>query len=306
MVISFVMVNYLVLTVIFTLQMTFYFVIETNNTVSLFYGHLAAQNSIFTSANDSIFNSYRFYGSDSGNNVIITCGINETCTIECYSNSCSNNFTIICNDCILTVDCQNAQKSDICPNGYATHNNNTHFFLPSLANVRFTTLENSLNVCNDSSDSVVINCGSYQECASGAVSLSEINSTLCCGGNNACYDSGNMTTTIDNTDVAIRFDGAFSFSDFENYILTKNGGDLYFTGSGATRYMTGNIEGKIGKTNMYCTGQNSCINQIIKNVDELYCVGHQGCFFAQLIENIGNNVWAYGYQGAIGATILNV
>ena len=94
-------------------------IIETGETDvdAYFYGHLSGYNSTIYSSNNGGTIDIFFGGISSGKNAKIICGNGDTCNVECYGNAC-NQLTAICKNCTsLSFDCENAQKSSLCPQG---------------------------------------------------------------------------------------------------------------------------------------------------------------------------------------------
>ena len=71
-------------------------------------------NSFFVSG--SSFVEFYFRGSQSGYNATVICGDGHQCYIFCDGNGC-NGLNVECNGCILSIDCDDAELSDICPDG---------------------------------------------------------------------------------------------------------------------------------------------------------------------------------------------
>ena len=95
-----------------------------DNTDHYLYGSLSALNATFMKYNGTDDIYYDFYGGYSGYNATILCNNTATCDITCWGNGC-NGLTAQCiggintttSDCQIVVDCDDAEKSDLCPNG---------------------------------------------------------------------------------------------------------------------------------------------------------------------------------------------
>ena len=93
--------------------------IEGNDTTIYLSGSLSAANTVFTVDRDGSGAHFIFNGGYSGYNATIICQRDNICTIDCWGNGC-NQLTAECgvNDtCLIIPNCDNAEKSDFCPNG---------------------------------------------------------------------------------------------------------------------------------------------------------------------------------------------
>ena len=82
-------------------------------------GNLAGQNSVFLSGADGV--EYYFTGKDSGYGATIICQNGHNCTVWCSNDGC-NNLRLFEQGGTLIINCNLAQKSDVCPNGYVLSN----------------------------------------------------------------------------------------------------------------------------------------------------------------------------------------
>ena len=81
------------------------------------YANLAALNATLYSGINTSDVNYYFYGGYSGYNATIICQEDTSCNVVCNGTSC-NQASLCCeNGCNVTIDCDYAQKSEICPNG---------------------------------------------------------------------------------------------------------------------------------------------------------------------------------------------
>ena len=83
------------------------------------YGNLATMNAtLYSPVNGT--SVYYFYGAYSGYNTTIICDNHASCHIYCDGTGC-NQLEMYCEGdgpgCNVTVDCDYAQKSDLCPDG---------------------------------------------------------------------------------------------------------------------------------------------------------------------------------------------
>ena len=292
------------------------------------YASLSAQNATFISTIDNA--TFEMYANFAGYGATIICGDELNCYVYCSGNGC-NQLTLECaehNDtCNFIIDCKGAQQSDICPNGYNL--DQLSFQVPSLTDVELSSYENSYNPCF-SAITNAINCGDSFECEY-SNSLIDINAPICCTGNFACINSGNITTIgiklnltiIDNT--AIRCDGYQSCDEIGGIIMAKNGGNIYFAGRDATHVggtsiistsnkysiiCSGSLSCFNGKTfhsamNLFCTGSTSCYNSIIKNISFVYMYGLESGH-SSIMDNIYHSVYCNAYLGCENSVISNV
>ena len=132
------------------------------------YGHLSGMNNVYYGNDGGI---YRFQGKNSGHNVTIICGDGKECEIHCKGDGC-NGVTTRCsnntgeNNCTFSVNCaaytgSYSFKNELCPDGLQL--SSFMFEIPSLIDLKFSTYENSVDLCN-SSKTNAINCGDYGEC----------------------------------------------------------------------------------------------------------------------------------------------
>ena len=91
-----------------------------SNQDDMFYANLAGLNSTLYSGTNGIDINYYLYGGYSGYNSTIICQQGSYCNIHCFGTGC-NQATTYCqgdsNSCNITIDCEYAQKSQMCPNG---------------------------------------------------------------------------------------------------------------------------------------------------------------------------------------------
>lgn len=290
--------------------------IITSHGLNIIHGYAAAQNSIFYS-NSSIV-TYRFRAMDSGYNATIVCGTNHTCTIDCHSNACSN-LHLMCNGsdssynisnsvneaCFFNISCSSAEESDICPDGYKLTQTDS-YPLPNVLNVTMTTYDNSIDPCYSPLTNAE-SCEGFRECRSD--NFNNENVSICCSGYYSCLEVTNMTTLVyvneskSNSEfVAIRCDGVFSCTGADNYIIGKNGGNLYFSG-GWTSQNTGKIESTLNY-DVFCNGVAACRFREIMYGNNLYC-GTEACKLSPMIAYF-NTVWAYTLEAAQYSTIMNI
>lgn len=301
-----------------------------------FHGHLSGINSKIYSYNN--VTNYHLYGFQSGDGATIFCATNTTCIAHCDGSAC-NNLTFICHDdsntsCSLDTDCTNAEKSDLCPNGYSM---NDTLRLPSIKNISISTFENSLLPCkniNYSSDVIYsnnsfnynnnysysynftynpINCQLNSECRDRAVAL-ETNlanpGAICCSGIRSCSNgSVNISTVMISPK---QFEMAFGFKqlvaircDAENSchkvkkIEATNGGNVFSTGIYSTVAI--DIIKTTNISDIFCSGRASCAGSIkFFGANNLYCLARYSCQTGivgqDAIGNRINNVWAYARE----------
>ena len=82
-------------------------------------GYLSGMNSVLISGSTLV--DFYFRGSQSGYNATVICATGHQCNIFCDGNGC-NGLNVICNDgCVLSIDCDDAQLSDICSDGVSCY-----------------------------------------------------------------------------------------------------------------------------------------------------------------------------------------
>ena len=282
-------------------------IVAVTNNNNWFGGYLSAQNATFYSNNS--FVNYYFRGSKSGYDATIICNNNHTCNIECNTDAC-NNLKLKCNgNCTFIINCDFAEKSDICPNGYQLQELTNGESIPSLLNVTMSDYSNSYEACYTPTTGA-INCGDDQECQNELLDTRESMVSVCCNGYRSCRYAINITTVIslNSTNVAVRCDGYYGCDDV-SHIIAVNGGNIYLTTYDNAASVNDADGDGIIETNEYydifCTGYFICRFKILRFANNLYCVGNHVCYKAKSIEFI-TNVWIEGYGGAYGSNISHI
>ena len=266
-----------------------------------------ARNSIFYSTKSG---TYHFDGPQSGDNTTIICGNDHACTIHCDNSGC-NNLSLICDgSCNLIILCSDdAEKSDICPDGVIMTNNNTNSsYLPYLVPTPFDQVyENSVTLCYTPRTNA-IQCDAYRQCRdTNSLDTTNIIAPICCTSYRACYTANDIKTeillnsnmTIGN-DIAIRCDGSNSCYTVDQ-IHAQNGGDIYLSGSYSS-YKS--IIETTQNYNIFCTAYHSCFSSSLKNANNTYCSGYRACKETLLFDM--NNVWMYGNGTGDGSSITRL
>ena len=109
--------------------------------------HLGAQNSIIQSYPGDTTFYVSAEGHEALNGAQIICLNDTACTVACRGISCTN-LTLTCESgglSCFTILCNNAIRSDICPDGYELP---SHLSFPSLTDIPFSTLDNSNKTCH--------------------------------------------------------------------------------------------------------------------------------------------------------------
>lgn len=280
---------------------------DSNPDEVVFAGYLSAQNALLYEDKYSII--YHFFGANSGDGAEILCANGIGCEIYCYGNACSNIKSIECDgSCEITVECNNAEKSDICPDGYEL----APFIDYSLPDPEYSyssSVMTSSDVCNDSSQTF-IHCDDYQECLNSENLESTESNTgaICCSAVQGCSDADTIRIILDSNnnsdnDVALRCDGYDSCS-LSSLIYAQNGGDIYLSGTSATGDSAVTIEGS-AEHDIVCSGRYSCNDNIIENCDNLYCTASNACQECSKIQFV-NNIWAYGRLSLYMSTVSSI
>ena len=284
--------------------------VETQG-LNFFYGHLSGQNAMLYSQDVSV--TYNFYGANSGDGATIFCGNGHTCIVECYSNAC-NNLNLTCMDgigtCTFSVDCQGAEFSVNCPDGYHVTPLSSFMldidFESQLSNTVMSSYNNSVNQCYDNINA--INCGDYQDGRCSNQLVYNNIGPVCCSGSISCDNSVNITSNGNDTNaVAIRCDGNHACDLFLENILGINGGNMYFSGLYATLYYNNDV--RIATTDSYdifCTGGLSCQRSIFENGNNLYCAGYQACASSLTVIRSIPNVWMLTFAAGEGVTMIDI
>lgn len=284
------------------------------------YASFGAQNATFISTvNNTMF--YMF-GNYAGYGATIICGSGLDCNIYCSGNGC-NELNLICNgtsrfSCNFVVDCSSAQQSNICPNGYTI--DQLQFQVPSLMDVKLSTIENSYNACLTTN---AVNCGDFYNSECVSASGVGVGGAVCCTAWGGCYRSSYPITTrgialnsnstvIDQT--AIRCD-AFQ-SCFVAKLTAQDGGNVYLTAWGAGDYSTLKVVETTVEYNIICSGYQSCsqtwvsivngfyVRKVLQNALNVICTGSDSCSGADMI-NI-HYAYLYGVSSGELSTIENV
>ena len=105
----------------------------------------------------------------------------------------------------------------------------------------------------------MISCDDSEECNSAAEN--NINGPVCCTSFRACFSIGNITTNVSRSvapfNTALRCDGYLSCYGL-NYIIAKNGGDIYFGGGPGSYDLNGAIIKTTTDSDIMCNGHDSC------------------------------------------------
>ena len=274
-----------------------------------------------------------FLGSYSGYNTTITCySTTHSYRIYCYGNGCNRLNLQFANNCSFEIDCNYAEYSSICPNGYQTHENlylTSHEhddivdninFLPSLVDISMSTLENSKNFCHSPAVNATL-CSNNEQRAKQSI---DVSGPICCTGRESCADTLNITSLIDNNsnsndkynyNISIRCDGFGSCGDCKNFILAKSNGaaNIYMSGMKSARaiyYENSSIATTVNG-NVFCNGEQSCVFQTqIQNGNNLYCNGASACYastgrFGTLISKFVN-IYSYGRYASARVQMTDV
>ena len=265
---------------------------------------------------------YVFSAFDSGTNATIICKKGDTCIIECHENAC-NTLKMICDgDCQFEINCINAQKSVICLMGYnfsydygSIINDHYNYNLP---NKTISNIDNSLVVCNQSSTSMSILCENSMQCIGGTIDslfIANATSTVCCTAHKSCADTDNITVSLNSnvTTVAIRCDSKYACSNISDYVIAKNGGDIYMSAyysSSQYTILSSDVISTIGgdhnyNSNIFCTGYTACVHQTIEDANKLFCSGANSCYQAKNIRNI-INVYVTGETAAYASSFEDI
>ena len=271
-----------------------------------FSGYLSAQNALLY--DDKYGVTYYFYGANSGDNAEVTCANGVSCTVYCYGGGCSNIKSLQCDGvCGIILYCDDAEKSDICENGYELASFIDHGLpTPEGYDNTGSTIENSQNICQDSSKTFK-NCGDYWECSLDE-DLESTNSNpgaICCSSYYGCYGADSIRTILDssNDGVAIRCDGSYSCTESE-LIYAQNGGNVYLSGSYAAGTGWVTIETNVNY-DIFCSGYYSCRYTTIESANNLYCTGAYSCYDCGLIQYV-NTIWAYGRYSLYLSIVKNI
>ena len=271
------------------------------------YGYLGAQNSTFYSTDSS--SDYYFYGPYSGNNATIICGNNHTCSVHCYNNGC-NILSLVCNGtCNFVISCDDeAEKSDVCPNGIIMNSTTNFIFLPQVTLSSFAEIyTNYVTTPCYTPITNAIHCDDNKECAySTSLDTSDIHAPICCASYRACASVNNITSIIPLNSsvinsVAIRCDG-YASCLYSDHIHAVNGGNIYMSGLLAGRdidmiEITQNYD-------IFCTAYNSCRGSTLKNSNNTYCITYLACQYTFIV-NV-STVWMYGQSAGLYSYITGL
>ena len=140
-----------------------------------------------------------------------------------------------------------------------------------------SNFDNSINICNGNGS---VLCDSGEGCA--FVSSEATLGSVCCFGDQSCYQASNIASFIDNSinaTVGIRCDGAESCYETSDTIVARNGGSMYFTGFGAVRYSNITLRnGNEKYSNIYCNSNFGCDGTTLSNGNNLYCLAYFSCW----------------------------
>ena len=273
-----------------------------------FLGAYSGENGIFSSISGSN-TQFVFFGHYSATNATVICNSGHTCSIDCRGNACNllNNNSIICNNCnSLTISCTYAEFSEVCPNGYNINNSlilgnlitNNMYNLPSIKNIKFSTIENSYNLCFNNNG--IINGDDFKQYNTSSELIN--NNTICCTGKYSCFELRDFIISgINNiNDVSLRCDGHFSCLNNQNAdeITTINGGSFYFTGQATVRKYFDISSQNMNNTNVYCTANYACFHTDILNVNNIYGVARYAGYYSY-VDNIAGNVYYYSHEAGM-------
>ena len=341
-----------------------------NGTTALFGGYLAANNALLidvTPFDTSQFSYFDFNGVSSGNGATVICGINnKTCFITCHSNAC-NNMTLLCpsrdvsattndyvnylndSDCrniYFDVDCRYAEQSSICPNGISTNKLNSFNFdiVPKL-NMTMSDYENSVEACDTTANTGVINCIDRDPNSVTTSSYCQINTTInqllfgdplynndnktlnrvCCSALSTCRTNYNYTFSkqepTDNNNnnnnninnyntIALRCDGSHSCDEYsgtnvQNIYASYTGSNLFFTGRSSSPSTLITNSNEFS-SNLICSGYWSCNwNNKYKYGKNMYCTAVNSCNYNIIMQAI-ENIWLYGYNSGSESVFVDI
>ena len=282
-------------------------------------GSLSGANSIFYS--NSTLTELSFKGADSGYNATVNCGTGHQCDIFCYHNSCTN-MIVQCKDiiidntnndkitnCTINIDCQYAEQSDICPDGYQSSpfwinigQSSLFSFLPNLIDIGMSNYDNSVILCNLSPK-----CDGwelYPDCRFQTIDTTDTEFPICCTGEEVCLDS-NITALVapsrNNSAVAARCDGHAACGGTRTTIYTISGlgGSIFLSGAYSVESRFGQDLTIETDNDIVCSGTFACYyiyfsNKGLVNARNVYCTGRGSCMYSR-IYNITNNVYCYGF-----------
>ena len=302
------------------------YIIGTYNTIDM-NGYAAAQNSLFITNGSGInvgnnesfvYVDVEFDGAMSGKNATFICNTGDVCEIECNSDAC-NELNVICNNCRnLTIDCQRAQKSDVCNKGYG------YVVAPWIIDFELLPdISETFNVDDYYDDyigcynkSLTSNndnlfCDNYQggKCYNNTDGINALG-TVCCN----AYESCRYTSSVSSN--GIRCDGAYScrsinlinITNSDADAITTANGDLYFSGQYSAPYTSRIITSSNNPRNISCNGHYACAwDTNIENVYNLYIFAYQGLYDFSSVKNVYGNVYAYGSLAAYrGGNFSNI
>ena len=91
---------------------------------------------------------------------------------------------------------------------------------------------------------------------------------------------------------------SFSCGNIDDKIIATNGGNIYLSGyQAASNFLGDSIIMTRNDSDIICSGRQSCMDQTLKNGNNIYCIANYACSNAKLIGNV-NNLWAMGSQSA--------
>ena len=271
-----------------------------------FHASLAAQNAIIISDASSV-NLY-VWGYDSTYGAQLICS--GTCNVNCNAGGC-NNFSLGCagagGSCTINTNCNSAEQSEACPNGYVLPD---YLSIPSLIDTQFSTYNNSYRSCSTSINSAV-NCDDYQECYNSGT-YNE-NTPMCCTSYEACERTTNINTNINVNDTnvyktAFRADGYYSANQMSGTVFAESGGNIYLAGAYANSDTSSSYKTTIktnGNGDIIVSGYEAAYDKILTQARNLYCLGYEACTYGT-ISSISGMVHASGAFSLRYASISDV
>ena len=257
-----------------------------------------------------------FHGHYSGIGATVICSSGHVCNIECIMNGC-NGVTLVSNGTFSVTCNDNAEQSDICPNGMALLSSfmtdtNVDFKMPYLDNLTVTQFEKQghlvSDICNSSVTDAIV-CDGDSECTSSTILQNT--GPICCRGSESCDSITNGITTFNNSDdeyssTAIRCDGYLSCGT--TALTALDGGNIYITANLGADTAT-SIETTLDY-NIYCASPGACFRPKISAANNVFCVTTSGCSSAWsgdgLIGGSVNSLFVYGRHGLIDTNVNGI
>ena len=285
-----------------------------------FSGRLSFENGLLNIVNSENGDAtIEFDGASSGHGATINCNSGSTCEIICSVDAC-NNLTLLCDgaeydssssDCSYNIDCDWAEYSDTCPNGYKLDTIGFNQLLeldPSpydYVNISTSTIYNSVTICDYNGTAIAFCCDEYYECNENTYVVDSELQLFRCDGYYSCGDILNITmipdgSSDDGTDIyATGERGLYKHTD-EKTIVNENGGNVYCFGlRSCYRVEFYNVN------DIYCTSSNSCYETSIYNANNIYMYGARSSLFV-VTRNIRSNVYCMTDYSCANLNVSNV